>query len=124
MKKAVLLLLKFVPVVGALCCAGNSLLSHFGFDLVWLGYVMQFVFLIAWYALAIYFKFCTFYKLLVLYIMVCEAINTIDYVIGLPITEWDAFVLHCGIIGLFVILFTYIHVRDTKNIKRSSEEMR
>ena len=124
MKKVVLLLLKFVPVIGALCCAGNSLLSHFGYDLVWLGYVMQFTFLIAWYALAIYFKFCTFYKLLVLYVMVCEAINTIDYVFELPITEWGSFVMHCGIIGLFIIIFTIIHVRDTKKVKQHLEEMR
>ena len=122
MRKIILILLKAVPVVGAICCACNSLLSYFGYDLVWVGYVMQITFLVAWYAMAVYFRFCTFFRLLILYIIACEGVNTIDYIWTIPISDWDYFVLHCGMIGLFIVVFTYIHVRDTKKIKQRFKE--
>lgn len=115
-------MMKIVPVVGAICCASNSLLSYFNLDLVFLGYVMQGVFLIAWYILAIYFRFCFYYRLLVLYILSAELVNTIDYIFPLPISNWNIFVLHCGIIGLFIIIATYIHVKNTRRIKGPSLE--
>lgn len=122
MKKLVLIVMKIVPVVGVVCCACNSLLSYFNIDLTFLGYVMQATFLIAWYVLAIYFRFCIYYRLLVAYILTAEIINTIDYVKPLPIGNWDFFVLHCGIIGLFIIIATYIHVKNTRRIKVPSFE--
>ena len=118
MKKAVLMLMKATPVVAALCTALNSLLSYFDIDLVFLGYVAISFFLITWYLLSLYFRFCTFYRLLILYTLTAEVVNTVDYVYLLPISNWAYFVLHCGIIGLFIIIFTYIHVRDTRKLKK------
>ena len=124
MKHILLLLLKAVPIVGALCCALSSLTAYFGYELAWLGYVMRAVFMIAWIALAYYFRFCSFYFFLIYYIITCDTINIIDYLRPLPLTDWGCFVLHCAVIGLFVILFTYFHVRDTKKVKQHLEEMR
>lgn len=112
MKKLVLILLRFVPIIGALCCASNSILSYFGFDLVWLGYVMHGLMMATWIALAVYFQFCLFYKILVLYILACEVINTIDYVFTIPISNWSMFVIYCGLAGITVITATIAHVRD------------
>ena len=124
MKKLVLFLLKAVPVVGALCCALNSLLSYFGYDLVWTGYLFYVVLLLAWLALARYFRFCSFFFFLIYYILTAECVNIIDYLVGIPISDKGIFVLHCGIIGLTIILFTYCHVRETKKIKRHLKKLR
>lgn len=112
MKKLVIIFLRFVPIMGALCCALNSILSCFEKDLCWLGYVMHGTMMITWIALAIYFRFCIFYFILVLYILTCETINTIDYIHQLPLENWEMFVMYCGLTGLTIITATLAHVRD------------
>ena len=117
MKNLILILLRFVPIVGALCCAVNSILSCFDNDLVWLGYVMHGLMMITWIALAIYFRFCLFYFILVFYILICETINTIDYVFHIPFEDWEMFVLYCGLFGLTIITSTIAHVRHKRKHK-------
>ena len=118
MKKLTLFLLKAVPIIGALCCALNSLLSYFGYDLAWTGYILYNAFLIGWLALAYYFKFCSFYFMLILYILLAEGLNMIEYFHPLPLSDRAIFILHCGIIGLMIIFFGYWHVRDTRKLKK------
>lgn len=118
MKHTLLLLLKFVPAVGALCCALNSILSYFEIDAVWLGYIQHAVFLIAWILLAIYFKFCIFYMILVLYILVCQILNTIDYIWGLPVSDRGLYIINIGLIGITAISATIAHVKHTKRNKK------
>jgi len=124
MKKLILILLKVVPTVAALCCALNSILSYFGINLAWLGYIVILVFFIAWIALAIYFKFCSFYFMLIGYIVVCEGLNLYDCLVGLPLSDRGMFVTHCSLIGITLLICTYAHVRDTKKIKQHFKEMR
>ena len=112
MKKLVIILLRFVPVIGALCCALNSILSCFEKDLCWLGYVMHSAMMVTWITLAIYFRFCIFYFILVLYILTCEAINIIDYTHPIPIDNWERFVMYCGLFGITIVTATIAHVRD------------
>lgn len=123
-KKIILLLLKFVPCIGALCCAANSMLAYFGFNFEWLGYLMVVTFIVAWYALAKYFKFCSFFFMLLYYIITCEVINTVDYLIGIPISDKHMFVLHVALFGFYALLYTYLHVRDTRKIKQRLTENR
>lgn len=122
MKKLIVFFLKAVPVVGALCCALNSTLSYYGINLIWLGYVAHSVFLIAWILLAYYFRFCSFYYMLVVYILAAQMVNLMDYTIGLPLTDWEMFVFHAGLIGFMLLFFTYTHVRDTRNLKKRIDE--
>jgi len=120
MRDLMLLLLKLVPVVGAICCASNSILSYLFIETEWLGYVMCITFLIAWLALAIYFRFCIFYFVLILYILCCELLNILDYIFELPISDRGLFVLHCGLLGITIISATYAHVKSVKRTKKSS----
>lgn len=124
MKKVALLMLKATPVFGAFCCAANSLLSYFGYNLAWLGYAMRIFFILTWFALAKVFNFCSFYKMLVGYIVVIESLTLIDYHYPLPVSNLDYFVLNCSITGIFILLATFAHVRDTKKVKRHLEEIR
>lgn len=120
MKRLVIILLRFVPIIGALCCASNSILSYFDLDLVWLGYVMHGLMMATWIALAIYFCFCIFYFILVLYILACELINTVDYVFHLPFSDWEMFVIYCGLFGVAAIAATIAHVRHQRKHKNDS----
>ena len=123
MKKFLLILLKIVPMVGALCCALNGILSYFYLDMVWLGYVMHGMMMLTWIALAIYFKFCVFYMLLVLYFLACETINTIDYIFHIPISNWGMFVVYCSLTGVLIISATIAHVKHTKRNKKHIGEL-
>ena len=124
MKKVALLLLKAVPVVGAICCTLDSTLSYFFIDLSWTGYLMDVVFLAAWVALAVFFSFCSFYFMLLGYVILAQAINAVDYLYGIPLSDKGMFVLHCGLIGFMLLFFTYSHVRDTKRFKRHLTQVR
>lgn len=122
MKKLTLFLLKVIPVIGALCCASNALLSYFYIDAVWTGYVLYIAFLVGWLSLAYYFRFCSFYFMLIFYILISEGLNIIDYFFTLPLSDKGVFVLHCGIIGLIILFFTYFHVRDTRKLREHLEK--
>ena len=122
-KTLVLLLLKAVPCLGAICCASDSMLAYLGFNLEWLGYVMVIFFLIAWYALARYFHFCTFYFILLFYIISCEFLNTVDFLFGIPVSDKAFFVMHVALFGFYALLYTYIHVRDNKKHKNNPGEL-
>lgn len=124
MRKLVLLTMKLAPVIGAICCASNSLLSYYGIYLPWLGYIMAISFLIAWIALAIYFKFCSFYFMLIGYILISEGLNLYDCLVGLPLSDRGMFVTHCSLIGITILVCTFAHVRDTKKVKQHFEEVR
>ena len=117
-KKIALLSLKVVPCVGALCCAANSMLSYFGIKLAWLGYVAIIVFISSWYLLARYFKFCSFYFMLLYYIITCEVVNIIDFKYHLPFSDKHMFVLHVALFGFYTLLYTYLHVRDSRKTKK------
>ena len=119
MREILLRLLKFVPAIGALCCALNSTLSYFYIDLAWGGFVQHGLFLMVWILLAIYFKFCIFYMILVIYIIVCQILNTIDYIWGIPISDRGLFVLNVGLIGITAIAATIAHVRHIKRTKNN-----
>lgn len=121
-RKLALLLLKAVPVVGALSCVLNSMLSYIGIYLDWLGYATISFFIIAWYLLARIFNFCTFYFILLFYVLSCEALNMADYYIGIPVSDRGMFVLHVSLFGLYALIYTFIHVRDTRKLKEHLKE--
>jgi len=123
MKELIIRLLRFVPVIGAICCAANSILSYLYIETEWLGYIMCATFLVAWLAIAKYFRFCVFYILLVLYILACEIMNIIDYIWGIPLSDKGMFVLHCGLLGLTIITSTIAHVRDKRKHKDHIEDV-
>ena len=117
--KPAILLLKFVPVVGAICCASNSTLSYYGIDATFMGYVFYCFILVTWLALAKLFHFCSFYYVMLAYLITTDIINIIDYTYGIPLSDKGYFVLQCGVFGFYLLFYTVLHVRDTRNLKKS-----
>ena len=123
MKRFVLILLRFVPIVAAFCCATNSISSCLGHNMVWLGYVMHGAMMMTWIALAILFRFCFYYFMLVIYVLLNELINTIDAIKPLPISDWNMFVFQCGLIGFTIIIATIVHVYCQRRNKNSASDV-
>ena len=89
--KTGLLLLKMIPILLALCCLCNSILSYFNLDVCVLSYVggISVIPLIFLYLASYMFRFCEYYRMFLHYIVITWIINIIDYYIGIPIDDLE-----------------------------------
>ena len=87
--KTGLLLLKMIPILLALCCLCNSILSYFNLDVCVLSYVggISVIPLIFLYLASYMFRFCEYHRMFLHYIVITWIINIIDYYIGIPIDD-------------------------------------
>ena len=110
-----LYLIKVIPVILAVICLLNTILSYFGIDLELLAYlggnsVLSIIFL---YTSSIVFRFCIYHRMFIHYITLNWVLNIIDYHIGIPITNRSLFLLYMIITGIFLFLILYFKKHDT-----------
>ena len=98
--KAFLLLLKFLPLIMALCNVANTVLAYFCIDLVILTYICSvgFLPLIFMYLAAFVFGFCLYHRIFLDYTTTSTCITIYDYYVGIPVTD-------AGIMTLQLVLF-------------------
>lgn len=113
--KIELYLIKIIPIILAVCCLLNTVLSYFCIDIPLLSYIggnslFSLVFL---YISSIVFHFCLYHRMFIHYITINWVLNTIDYYIGIPITNKELFLLYMIITGLtlFIILYLYLKTK-------------
>lgn len=115
--KALLIILKFIPMITALGYALNILLACFGIDAAILSYfcgmsLLPWLFIL----LATYvFKFCTYHRMFLYYILANDCLNIIDYYIGIPVISVDLIMIHMVILCIFLFLILYLYVKNHKN---------
>ena len=105
--------IKIVPMIYALLCLLNTVLSYFGIDLVILSYIgsVSLVTLLLLCLTSYVFKFCEYHRMFIHYTTITWILNIIDLYIGIPISD----VCYLGIqliiagISLFIILYLYMH---------------
>lgn len=113
-RKLAALWIKYLPIIAALACAGNSLSAYFGYYMEASGYLVTILIYIGVFLLSYVLRFCFWHRCLIAYIFVCEAINTFDYYVGIPISNKGMFIIHVVLIGFVVLLLTYNHVKKIK----------
>lgn len=64
-------------------------------------------------------KFCEYHRMFLWYILVNNLICWIDEKFILPIDNWDYFLLHIIIAGVFLFLMLYFHQRHRRSFKNS-----
>lgn len=119
--KVVLLLIKFIPMLIALCYGANSLLAYFEKQLDVLGYLVFYLFIVLLYLLSYVFHFCAYHRMFIHYILSIDILNTIDYYKGLPFDDFGVWMLYAVVtcIALFITLYLYVKQTQTnKNIVR------
>ena len=99
-RKLAALWIKYLPIIAALACASNSLSAYFGYDMEALGYLVTILIYIGVFLLSYVLRFCFWHRCLIAYIVTCEAINTFDYYVGIPISNKGMFVLHVALLAL------------------------
>lgn len=111
--------LKIIPMLMALMCLLNSVLSYFDIGVhifSYLGgcsiYTLLFLYLSSY-----VFKFCNYHRMFLHYVVINNIINSIDYYVGIPISNLEYLCLQMIVAGisLFIILYMYV-----KNHKRTT----
>ena len=114
--KAVIVAIKIIPILIATLFLVRSILSCIEVDVTWLSYLcgMSLIPLLFMYLVSYAFKFCTYHRMFLHYIVVNDAINYIDYYIGIPLQYHELLRLHIIIAGVFLLLIIYYHQKWKK----------
>lgn len=108
--------LKILPMVLAGLFLTNTILSYFYIDyevisyLAGIGFIPWLFIMMASYRL----HFCEYHRMFLWYILVNNIICYIDSKWPLPISNWNYFVLHIIIAGIFLFLVLYFHQKCKK----------
>lgn len=123
--KLLLLLLKYIPMIIALCYLINTIAAIFGLDCQVLSHISG-MSLLTWifiYLSAIVFRFCNYHKMFLWYIMVDDLISITDYYLNIPIEDFQIIGVHCAIAGISLFIILYLYVKShSKNAKRHSRQ--
>ena len=114
--KTVIVAIKVIPILIATLFLVRSILSCIDVDVTWLSYLcgMSLIPLLFMYLVSYAFKFCTYHRMFLHYIVVNDAINYIDYYIGIPLQYHELLRLHIIIAGIFLLLIIYYHQKWKK----------
>lgn len=108
--------LKTIPMLMAGLYLGNTVLSFFDIDISLFSYLTG-VGLVPWLFIMVssyLFKFCEYHRMFLWYIMANNLICWTDEEFGLPISNWNFFVLHVIVAGFFLFLVLYFRQRCKK----------
>lgn len=111
--KALIILLKVIPMLIAICYIVNTFLWIFGINAELFSYVGSVSILtLAFLYLASYvFEFCEYHRMFLHYVLTDNIVSCIDYYFEIGIH----YIIYLIIIGLFLFLILYLHQKETKN---------
>jgi len=114
--KLLLVVLKFIPMITAMCYLLNTALALIGIDAPVLSHICG-MSLLPWLFILIatyVFKFCAYHRMFLYYILVSDIINIFDYYVGIPLSAYNMVMLHFNIAGIFLFLVLYHYVKCNK----------
>lgn len=114
--KVLLIVIKYIPMVIALCYVLNVISSLIGIELPMLSNIAG-ISILTWiflYLSATVFRFCAYHKMFLWYILISDIFNYIDYYIDLPLEDFNIFAIHFAVIGIFLFIILYLYVKSNK----------
>ena len=117
--KLLLITLKVIPMLLALCAVIGMLLDFFDHDASLCSFIgsVSLLPLIFLYLASYAFRFCGYHRMFLHYIVANNILVYLDYYIGLPISNRSLLIIHLAIVGLFLFLVLYFY-RKEKCCKR------
>ena len=108
--------LKILPMILAGLFLLNTVLSYFDIDLPVISYIASVGFIPWLFIMAASYKlhFCEYHRMFLWYILANNILCWTDMEFGLPISNWNFFVLHIIIAGFFLFLVLYFHQKCRK----------
>lgn len=114
--KLFIIVLKYIPLLIALCYVLNTVTAVFGIYIEPLSNIagMSLLTWIFFYIATYVFKFCIYHRMFLWYILIDDLLNIIDYYYELPIETSNLLMIHNSIIGIFLFIILYIYVKNHK----------
>ena len=122
--KLLIIVLKFIPMLTALCYMSSTIFNYFGYNIEPLSNIGG-MSLLTWlflYLASIVFNFCSSHRVFLWYIFIDDIFNIIDYYITIPISTDNILMLHNIFIGITLFTVLILYVKDNKVIIRKSNK--
>ena len=112
--KLMIIALKAIPMLLSFCAAANTFFGFFGVrtDVLSILGGVSLLPLLFLYLASYVFRFCVYHRMFLHYILVTDAINMIDFYIGIPIDTRALFGLFVLITGIFLLLILYFYRKE------------
>lgn len=110
-------LLKILPILIALICFINTLLSLFGIDLTVLSYLggVSFIPLAFIYLSSYVFKFCEYHRMFLHYIVLDNILSIVDLYVGISVNARIIVLIHIILFGICLFVILYLYLKSRKN---------
>ena len=122
--KLLIIVLKFIPMLTALCYMSSTIFNYFGYNIEPLSNIGG-MSLLTWlfiYLASIVFNFCAYHRMFLWYIFIDDLFNIIDYYITIPISTDSILMLHNILIGITLFTVLILYVKDNKVIIRKNNK--
>lgn len=122
--KLLIIVLKFIPILTALCYMSSTIFNYFGYNIEPLSNIGG-MSLLTWlfiYLASIVFNFCSYHRVFLWYIFIDNIFNIIDYYITIPISTDNILMLHNILIGITLFTVLILYVKDNKVIIRKNNK--
>lgn len=114
--KLFIVILKYIPMVIALCYVLNTVTAMLGIYIEPLSNIAG-MSLLTWiflYIATYVFRFCMYHRMFLWYILVDDLLNIADYYYELPVDTGNLLMIHNSIIGVFLFIILYLYVKSHK----------
>lgn len=122
--KLLILVLKFIPMLTALCYMTSTIFNYFDYNIEPLSNIGR-MSLLTWvfiYLASVVFKFCSYHRMFLWYILVDDLFNIIDYYWSIPISTDNILMLHNIWIGITLFIVLILYVKNNKVIVRKNNK--
>lgn len=122
--KLLILVLKFIPVLTALCYMTSTIFNYFDYNIEPLSNIggMSLLTWIFIYLASVVFKFCSYHRMFLWYILVDDLFNIIDYYWSIPISTDNILMLHNIWIGITLFIVLILYVKSNKVIVKKNNK--
>lgn len=116
--KLLILVLKFIPILTALCYMASTIFNCFGYNIEPLSNIGG-MSLLTWlfiYLASVVFNFCAYHRMFLWYVFIDDLFNIVDYYWEIPISTDNILMLHNILIGITLFTVLVLYVRSHKVI--------
>ena len=117
--KLLLLVLKYIPMVIALCYMLNTMLYIEPLSNIAGVSLLTWIFL---YLASVVFEFCSYHRMFLWYILIDDVLNIVDYYWNIPISTDNLIRIHNILAGITLFIVLILYVKSNKVIIRKNNK--
>ena len=117
--KLLLLVLKYIPTVIALCYMLNTILYIEPLSNIAGVSLLTWIFL---YLASVVFEFCSYHRMFLWYILIDDVLNIVDYYWSIPISTDNLIRIHNILAGITLFIVSILYVKSNKVIIRKNNK--